>query len=34
MHAGRIAERAPVEAFFDRPATREAAAFIKGELLW
>jgi tungstate transport system ATP-binding protein len=34
MHAGRIAERAPVDAFFERPATREAAAFIKGELLW
>jgi len=34
LHAGRIAERAPVDAFFDRPATREAEAFIKGELLW
>jgi len=34
MHAGRIAERAPVDVFFDRPASREAAAFLKGELLW
>ena len=34
LHAGRIVERAPVDAFFDRPATREAEAFIKGELLW
>jgi tungstate transport system ATP-binding protein len=34
LHAGRIAERAPVEVFFTRPASREAEAFIKGELLW
>jgi tungstate transport system ATP-binding protein len=34
MHAGRVAERAPVDAFFDRPATREAEAFLKGELPW
>ncbi|MBI3507422.1 MAG: phosphate ABC transporter ATP-binding protein [Proteobacteria bacterium] len=31
---GRIAERAPVEAFFRSPATQEAAAFLKGELPW
>jgi tungstate transport system ATP-binding protein len=34
MHAGRVVERAAVDAFFDRPATREAQAFVKGELLW
>jgi tungstate transport system ATP-binding protein len=33
MHAGRVAERASAAAFFDRPATREAGAFLKGELL-
>jgi tungstate transport system ATP-binding protein len=33
MHAGRVAERAPAATFLDRPATREAAAFLKGELL-
>ena len=31
---GRIAERAPVERFFRRPATAEAEAFLKGELPW
>ncbi len=34
IHQGRLAERAPVEAFFKRPASPEAAAFIKGELPW
>jgi tungstate transport system ATP-binding protein len=34
LHEGRVLERAPVEAFFSRPATAEAAAFIKGELPW
>jgi tungstate transport system ATP-binding protein len=34
LHAGRIAERAPADAFFDRPTTREAEGFIKGELPW
>ena len=29
---GRIAERAPVDRFFEHPATAEAAAFLKGEL--
>jgi tungstate transport system ATP-binding protein len=32
LHEGRVLERAPVESFFSRPATPEAAAFIKGEL--
>ena len=34
LHAGRVLERAPVEAFFSKPASPEAAAFIKGELPW
>jgi tungstate transport system ATP-binding protein len=34
IHQGRLAERAPVEAFFKQPASAEAAAFIKGELPW
>jgi tungstate transport system ATP-binding protein len=34
LHEGRLAERAPVEEFFRRPASAEAAAFLKGELPW
>lgn len=34
MSAGRLADHAPVERFFARPSTGEAAAFIKGELPW
>jgi tungstate transport system ATP-binding protein len=34
IHQGRLVERAPVEQFFARPASPEAAAFIKGELPW
>ena len=34
LQAGRVMERAPIEAFFARPATAEAAAFMKGELPW
>lgn len=34
LHQGRVVERAPVEEFFARPSTPEAAAFIKGELPW
>jgi tungstate transport system ATP-binding protein len=34
LHQGRVAERAPIEKFFPRPASPEAAAFIKGELPW
>ncbi len=33
LHRGRILERGPAEAFFDRPATPEARAFIAGELI-
>jgi tungstate transport system ATP-binding protein len=34
LHQGRVAERAAVEKFFPRPASPEAAAFVKGELPW
>jgi tungstate transport system ATP-binding protein len=34
LHAGRLAERAPVAQFFRQPASPEAASFIKGELPW
>jgi tungstate transport system ATP-binding protein len=34
LHQGRLAERADVESFFKRPASAEAAAFMKGELPW
>jgi tungstate transport system ATP-binding protein len=33
LHLGRLLERAPAAAFFDRPATPEARAFIAGELI-
>jgi tungstate transport system ATP-binding protein len=31
---GRLVERAPVDRFFDHPATAEAAAYLEGELPW
>lgn len=34
LHQGRLAERAAVDDFFRRPASAEAAAFIRGELPW
>ncbi len=34
LHCGRLVERAPAETFFDCPESREAAAFLKGDLLW
>jgi tungstate transport system ATP-binding protein len=34
LHGGRLVERAPVADFFTRPATAEAADFIKGEIPW
>ena len=33
LHAGRLIERGPAEAFFAGPQTAEAAAFMKGDLL-
>jgi tungstate transport system ATP-binding protein len=34
LQAGRVMERAPIDKFFSRPGTAEAAAFLKGELPW
>jgi tungstate transport system ATP-binding protein len=34
LHRGRLVEHAPAAAFFQAPRTPEAAAFLKGELLW
>src|SRR5437762_4532255 len=34
LQAGRVMERAPIASFFARPATADAAAFMKGELPW
>jgi len=34
LHRGRLVERAAAETFFESPRSREAAAFLKGDLLW
>jgi tungstate transport system ATP-binding protein len=34
LNQGRLAERAPVDRFFTKPASAEADAFIRGELPW
>jgi tungstate transport system ATP-binding protein len=34
LHRGRLVERAAADAFFAGPQSPEAAAFLKGELLW
>lgn len=34
IHHGRLLEQTPADRFFAAPATQEAQAFIKGELLW
>jgi tungstate transport system ATP-binding protein len=34
LDRGRLVERAPVEQFFSKPQSVQAAAFIKGELPW
>jgi tungstate transport system ATP-binding protein len=34
VHQGRLVERAPAGRFFRRPASREAAQFLEGELPW
>jgi tungstate transport system ATP-binding protein len=34
VQGGRVIERSPIDRFFPRPATPEAAAFIKAELPW
>jgi tungstate transport system ATP-binding protein len=34
LHQGRVLERAPAAQFFKRPASKEAAQFLEGELPW
>jgi len=34
LHGGRLCERTAAAAFFHRPATAEAAAYLEGELPW
>jgi tungstate transport system ATP-binding protein len=34
LHQGRVVERAPADRFFLRPASREAAQFLEGQLPW
>lgn len=34
LHRGRVLEHAPADRFFANPATPEAAAFLRGELVW
>ncbi len=34
LHRGRLLEKTPATEFFKQPRSNEAAAFIKGELLW
>ena len=34
LHAGRVIEKGPAPAFFERPRSREARAFLNGDLLW
>jgi tungstate transport system ATP-binding protein len=33
LHRGRLVEHTPAETFFERPATEQAAAFLRGDLL-
>ncbi|HYZ32096.1 MAG TPA: AAA family ATPase, partial [Crenalkalicoccus sp.] len=34
LHQGRVLEHAPAERFFAEPRTAEAAAFLRGDLVW
>jgi tungstate transport system ATP-binding protein len=34
LNRGRLREQTPAAAFFNQPATPEAAAFLRGELVW
>lgn len=34
IHRGRLLEQAPAASFFTQPATPEASAFLRGELVW
>lgn len=34
FHSGRLLEKTPAPRFFEHPQTREAAAYLRGDLLW
>ena len=34
LHGGRLLEHRPASDFFNTPASPEATAFLRGELLW
>jgi len=34
IHKGRLLEHSPANAFFETPASGEAAAFLRGDLGW
>jgi len=34
LHRGRVLEQTPADGFFMQPATPEAAAFLRGDLVW
>ncbi len=34
LHRGRLLERAPASEFFSRPTSKEAVAFLEGQLVW
>jgi tungstate transport system ATP-binding protein len=34
LHGGRLLEHRPASDFFNAPASPEAAAFLRGDLLW
>jgi tungstate transport system ATP-binding protein len=34
LHRGRLVEQTPAATFFNQPATPDAAAFLRGELVW
>jgi tungstate transport system ATP-binding protein len=34
MHRGHLLEATPAKEFFNQPRSPQAAAFIKGELIW
>jgi len=34
LHRGRLVERSPVDTFFNKTASPEAAAFVRGEMPW
>ena len=34
LHGGSLLEQTPAAQFFDKPQSPEAAAFLRGELVW